>query len=366
VAKIIKCREQGGSMEDLIKQYLNNSPTKRIKTRKIEDYLLERIGHRKYDYQKFVAAINNLIAANKIGPVKARGENARKPRLYNWYQLKSDSAEISEQLKQELLTAYSPQLSLSYYFNDLEQYQQDKEHIKSIDQFFRTKSKTEEMTVNERSFQLFGVEKFLTSNAGSNLLARLGIDLTDLKCHLAAEPFFYYQKQTNSSEENILIIENKDTFFSLKELLQEGINRWAGIEISLLIYGEGKKIQHSFSFFKELDEYQANDLDLNFYYFGDLDPEGIQIWWGLENNYEVEFEPLEYFYQQLVSNYQQRAPKLRTAQNFNQQALAEFCNYFDKQVAEKIESLLASEKYIPQEGLNYQLLKELSGTEEEL
>ncbi|MGM0369869.1 MAG: Wadjet anti-phage system protein JetD domain-containing protein [Bacillota bacterium] len=366
MAKIIKCRDKGGSMEDLIMEYLNNSPTKRIKTRKIEDYLLERLGHRKYDYQQFVAVINDLIAANKIGPVKARGKNARKPRLYNWYQLKSDSAEISKQLKQELLTAYSPQLSLSYYFNNLEQYQQDKEHIKSIDQFFRSESKTEEMTVNERSFQLFGAEKFLTSNAGSNLLARLGIDVTDLKCHLAAEPFFYYQKQTNSSEENILIIENKDTFFSLKELLQAGINRWSGIEISLLIYGEGKKIQHSFSFFKELDEYQADDLDLNFYYFGDLDPEGIQIWWGLENNYEVEFEPLEYFYQQLISNYQQRAPKLRTAQNFNHQALTEFCNYFDKSVAEKIESLLAAEKYIPQEGLNYQLLKELSGREEEL
>jgi len=47
----------------------------------------------------------------------------------------------------------------------------------------------------------------------------------------------------------VLIVENKDTFFSLKALFQEGINRWSGKSFSMLIYREGRKILKSISFF---------------------------------------------------------------------------------------------------------------------
>ncbi|MCL0063142.1 DUF2220 domain-containing protein [Peptococcaceae bacterium] len=81
----------------------------------------------------------------------------------------------------------------------------------------------------------------------------------------------------------MLIVENKDTFFSLKALFQEGINRWNGKSFSMLIYGEGRKILYgegrkilkSISFFEEIEEYKG--LSTSFYYFGDLDAEGISI-----------------------------------------------------------------------------------------
>ena len=215
------------------------------------------------------------------------------------------------------------------------------------------------MAVNERSFQLFNDEKFLNSRQGQQILERIGITVTDLNCYLTYEPFFYYRNQTDGGEKNVLIIENKDTFFSLKKLLQEGITQWNGIEVSLLIYGEGKKIQRSFSFFKELDQYQAADLELNFYYFGDLDPEGIKIWWGLQNKYEVEFIPLKFFYQQLLK-YSQAAANLKTEQSFSEAAVEEFCDYFAKSAGNKMKNLLQNGKYIPQEGLSYQLLKAIS------
>ena len=355
----------GFKMERLIKKYLNKSKTKRIKTREIEDYILNNSQERKYNYQHFAAAIKELVTQNKLRPVKARGRNGRRPRLYNWYQIKTKEKQISKELKKKLLTQYVPQLSMSYYLHHPGQYKSDREYIEIIDNFLKRTDQTVEMAVNERSFQLFNNEKFLTSKQGQQILERLRIAVTNLNCYLTYEPFFYYQHQTDNREKNILIIENKDTFFSLKKLLQEGITEWDEIRFSLLIYGEGKKIQSSFSFFKELDDYQSADLDVNFYYFGDLDPEGIKIWWGLQNKYEVEFRPLQFFYQQLLK-YNQLAADLKTEQNFSEAALEEFCQYFNSQEVDKIKNLLHSGKYIPQEGLNYQQLKEVSSKNKEL
>ncbi|MCL0101390.1 DUF2220 domain-containing protein [Peptococcaceae bacterium] len=90
----------------------------------------------------------------------------------------------------------------------------------------------------------------------------------------------------------MLIVENKDTFFSLKALFQEGINRWNGKSFSMLIYGEGRKILKSISFFEEIEEYKG--LSTSFYYFGDLDAEGISIWYELTEQREV--VPFVYFY----------------------------------------------------------------------
>ncbi|MBM7558093.1 Wadjet anti-phage system protein JetD domain-containing protein [Halanaerobacter jeridensis] len=346
-------------MKKIIENYLRQAQNKRIKTRNIEDYVLNNMQERKYSYQQFATAIKELVNQNKLRPVKARGENGRRPRLYNWYQIKTEDKKISKELKKELLTQYAPQLSMSYYLHHPGQYKRDQEYIKIIDDFFKRADQTSEMAVNERSFQLFNDEKFLNSRQGQQILERLGIAVTDLNCYLTYEPFFYYRNQTDGGEKNILIIENKDTFFSIKKLLQEGITKWNGIEVSLLIYGEGKKIQSSFSFFKELDQYQAANLELNFYYFGDLDPEGIKIWWGLQNKYEVEFIPLKFFYQQLLK-YSQAAVDLKTEQIFSEVAVDEFCDYFAKSAGDKIKHLLQNGKYLPQEGLSYQLLKVIS------
>ncbi|MGM0501024.1 MAG: Wadjet anti-phage system protein JetD domain-containing protein [Bacillota bacterium] len=352
-------------MKDIISKYLEDASNKRIKTREIENYVLKKLKKRKYSYQKFVAAIKELVQDNKMCPIKARGKNGRQPRLHNWYQIKTKEKKISEELKKELLTAYVPQLSLSYYFDYPAQYKEDKKNIKIINRFLNNRNKANNISVNERSFQLFNNEKFLTSKQGKQLLDRIGIAINDLNCYRTYEPFFYYQNSTDCFEKNILIIENKDTFFSLKKLLQEGISRWQGINFSLLIYGEGKKIQHSFSFFKELEEYQSEDVELNFYYFGDLDPEGIKIWWGLQDKYQVEFKPFQFFYHQLLVR-EREAPKLRKKQNFNQLAMQEFCQYFATNWIQKIKDLLQADRYLPQEGLNYQKLKELSTEQKEL
>ena len=345
-------------MKKLIKKYLDKADRKRIKTRRLENHLRERVDD--YSYREFAQAVEELLSEGAISPIKARGQNGRVPELYNWYRIEVSTPEMDEELKKELLASYHPQLNLAYYHQHPEEYKSDKPYLKILDKFFRKSGDRKEIRVRERSFQLFSDEKFLTSSLGQQLLSRVSLNLSDLNCSSPAEPFFYYYQETNPPVENILIIENKDTFFSLKQLLREGVTGWDGLSYSLLIYGEGKKIQRSFSYLEELNYYSTSLEELNIYYFGDLDPEGIFIWHKLRINYEVEIKPAQYFYRQLINHYLDQAPRLEKEHNFNQQAIEEFLHYFSKPVGEKIESLLASERYIPQEGLNYQLLKELS------
>ena len=102
-------------MKELIEKYLANTKRKRIKTREIEDYLLKNLARQEYSYQKFVEAIKELRAEDKIKAVKARGKNARFPTLHNCYQIKDKTQELADEIKNKLLAWYHPQISLSYY-----------------------------------------------------------------------------------------------------------------------------------------------------------------------------------------------------------------------------------------------------------
>lgn len=48
----------------------------------------------------------------------------------------------------------------------------------------------QQITANERSFQVFRDEKWLLSKHGKDFLQRIGFALDDLRCYLTFEPFF--------------------------------------------------------------------------------------------------------------------------------------------------------------------------------
>ena len=62
------------------------------------------------------------------------------------------------------------------------------------------------------------------------------------------EPLAYYSR-TRNIPQNLLILENKDTFFSMRRHLLEGNEEILGIKIDTLIYGAGKGIFRSFEDF---------------------------------------------------------------------------------------------------------------------
>ncbi|SDC27412.1 MULTISPECIES: Wadjet anti-phage system protein JetD domain-containing protein [unclassified Candidatus Frackibacter] len=351
-------------MRELILKYLKNRNKKRIKTRAIEDYIIKSLGPHRYrkqgGYQEFVKSIKILVSKELIRPIKAWKKNGMAPPLYNGYQILSLKEKLGPDIKKKLLTQYHPSLNTTYYLNNPQEYKRDKKYLSQLDEFLKENSSLElvPMTVNERSFQIFQDEKFLASQVGKEFMRRIGLSLEILNSYPTYEPFFYYQNTRGLDKRNLLIIENKDTFFSFKKLLQEGNFSWKGVRFDLIIYGEGKKIQHSFPFFYELKEYQKGENNL--YYFGDLDPAGISIWYGLQEKFEEEFIPFTFFYNTLLAEYQEQIPKLKKKQKINQRAVQKFISFFSPKIQDKILELVESNIYLPQEGLNYSLLKNIS------
>ena len=105
--------------------------------------------------------------------------------------------------------------------------------------------------MNERSFEIWHREKFLDREQGKN----------------------------------ILILENKDPFFSMRNYLLNGHTEIFGAEIGTLIYGAGKGIIRSFQDFDLCAEPYMKHPENTIYYFGDLDYEGIGIYENLAEKF---------------------------------------------------------------------------------
>lgn len=355
-------------MEMIIDGYLRDQKKKRIKTKDVEQHVLTVMGQDRYwtagGYHAFVKAIESLVKKGVLVPVKAWKTNGLNPPLYNGYKIVSLVEELSPAMKQKLLTQYHPSLNTSYYLTHPKEYKEDAVFLTKLDTFLKENRDFRSLppiTANERSFQIFQDEKWLMSRQGHAFRQRVGLTLEDLRCYPTYEPFFYYSTGLSDDTEkiNVLIVENKDTFFSLKSLFQRDLNKWGHTAFTVLIYGEGRKIQKSFTFFWELPEYR--ECQAEFYYFGDLDPEGILIWYELQQEVKsIEFKPFTFFYNALLQKYAGLAPRMRTEQRFSRKAVSAFLSYFEPLQSKAILKMLEDKRYIPQEGLHYNLLRELS------
>lgn len=361
-------------MRNLVERFLGQSPVKRVQTKVIEDHIIADVGLQVYwnsgGYQVFAALISTLVQENRLKPIKARKTNGMNPSLFNWYQIipLQDSFSLEEQ--RELLKLYHPRLDLAYYLKRKDVYNRDEPYLVALDRYlcrWGDSHKGRPVTINERSFEIFRDEKFLASSHGQTLLEAVGLDLLDLNCHHTYEPFFYYQvgsleRSTQERPLNILIVENKDTFFSFKSLFQEQITTWNGVSFELLIYGEGRKIVRSLSFLGELF-FGTIPPGVICHYFGDLDPEGVAIWDELVQTYQpqgLRIVAASFFYAKLLRHHGKQAPPLRSAQRGHVEAIERFLLQFELSLRDDLRDLLQGGTYLPQEGLSATLLYELA------
>ncbi|RXT07777.1 Wadjet anti-phage system protein JetD domain-containing protein [Ammoniphilus sp. CFH 90114] len=353
-------------MLDIVRTYLETEKRKRVQTKEIEGFLMDILGAESYwkhgGYEALAKVYQELEAEGLLRPVKASGWNGKIPALFNTYQRLTPRAELDSLLKEKLLTFYHPNIRTSYYLEHPRDYEEDEPFILKMDAFLKQDNDVafnSDLTINERSFQLFQNEKWLASAHGKSVLGRIGLTLENLRCYPTYEPFFYYRHGRNASlQKNALIVENKDTFFSFKSLFQAGVYAWEDLAFDLLIYGEGQKIEHSFAFFGELEEYRG--CVTRFYYFGDLDPKGIAIWYQLKQQYQVEIQPARLFYEDLIQQYGHVAPLRTKKQSCPKEGERAFLAYFSPEVQGRIVELLQHDRYLPQEGLNGQRLRQLS------
>ena len=131
------------------------------------------------------------------------------------------------------------------------------------------------------------------------------------------------------------------------------VNELFGIPFHILLYGEGKKINRKSSSLTEYDEITLNSKNGKYYYFGDLDYEGISIFNDLVvNNSALDIKLMTPLYcKMLLAAEKITLPMTKDLQN--EKDLGRFLSYFDIEYKEIILYILNSRKYIPQEILSY-------------
>lgn len=294
-----------------------------------------------YSYQIFASALLSLIHTGWLKPVKASGTNGKIPELA--YKYKIEHTEIKqgffEDIRRFWLTAH-PTLVIDDYFKGTEaEWERDKPFLQKISQHLTAHGlpKTEAAPA-ERSYALVGDEKWLQEQNGTALLKKIGLyDLmliqgTHDPLMLAVNPRCF-----SMPVHRHLIVENKATYEALLPALTD-------VPFTSLIYGAGNKITGNII-------YLPRQLPLSgehrMYYFGDLDYEGITIWYRLTQRLSV--QPATAFYEALLERPYTTG---KHHQSRNEHAWLAFRKMFSSPMQRKMNTMFTNKGYYPQEALS--------------
>lgn len=221
-------------------------------------------------YNLFEGVIEKLCIEGKLKP---RGKVQKGLKIHSKFDVIDNISNKEKDNKTILEISKLNLKNLDYYFKNQEKYQKHKKYIQVLNDYYMKPLKPY-LTSNELSFKLFNDEKFFENpkskiNLGLEILLNLKMKYEDFNCYKTQEPFFYQVKGSFFQKESreILIIENKDTYSTLK-------NKKICEVFDMIIYGEGKKIISSFDL---AGEYGINFND-SIKYFGDIDSEGFLIY----------------------------------------------------------------------------------------
>ncbi|EKN70656.1 hypothetical protein BABA_04414 [Neobacillus bataviensis LMG 21833] len=247
-----------------------NSNDLEIQLRKLLEDYFEMDG-----YSLFYRAIETLQAEGQLIPVQNNQYNGRTPALplYYWVNIK-EKANKWDRLEMMKL---GNQFDFSFYERHPEwQTKEEWERIQNVYAFLKSSQERKMVSVEERSLELFGHEKFLLDTdsfpEGKGFLCRIGVSEEQLKMVNYGEPFVFWIKQGKEIKDiqRVLIVENLSFFHTSIKLVEANKLDY---EPELIIYGEGTKIERSFSFFFRMFPLKP----YLFYYAGDLDAAGYGI-----------------------------------------------------------------------------------------
>ena len=318
--------------------------------------LLEKLlaDRREQEYQKQYEYIVNLLEEKKIKPVKASRLNGKSPALYREYWILEEAKDYSVYIE-ELRYQIIPDISVDYYLKHLASYEADRKWVLQLNEYLKNRKEALQfrVSVNERSFEIWEREKFLSRGQGKQILKRCGLEMSFFNIYETTEPLAYYSR-TRNVPQNLLILENKDTFFSMRRHLLEGNETILGIKMDTLIYGAGKGIFRSFEDFDLCVEPYMKAVENHIYYFGDLDYEGIGIYENLSELFSGKWNivPFEAGYERMLSKAEgmDSIPEAKERQNKNIKDI--FFSYFSQKQIRCMKEILEKGYYIPQEILN--------------
>lgn len=311
-------------------------------------------------YEELYAYVRELIDAGKLAPVKSSRTNGRKPALplVFW---KYEEEKNYDSVYSELNFSIHPSLNTEYYRSHPERYEEDAEQVRLLSDYLECNSSllSVKETMNERSFEIFRKEKFFQKEGGVKFCERLGIDRNKLNYYDTSEPLSYYS-HSKEFPQNIIIIENKDTFYDMRRYLRNTGADILGVKFNTLIYGAGKGIWNSFAdYVAGAEEYFKAGNEL--LYFGDIDYEGIIIYehlvkkkWECASGESVDIKPFVTAYECMLDKAENMGfhnmPRTKEKQNTNIGNI--FLDFFSDDRKRQLLELLNEGRYIPQEILN--------------
>lgn len=308
------------------------------------------------DYSALVELVSTLLSKGVLTEVKGSKSNEMRPFLYNKYRVNFIKEDLTL-LEENINYNFPLNFNREYYLTNLKKYEVDKEYIESLADYFRS-GKNQlivTMSINERSFEIWGIEKFLKDGNGQNILRNLGLSLEDLNVYRTPEPFVYFSCKKTINQ-RVLIIENKDTWYTIRKLMLAGQTVFLDETLDTIIYGCGKNIEKSLDEYDyTVEEYLLNPSKV--LYWGDIDYEGISIYERLKKRYShrLNIELFKNAYITMLNLAEGRKmPKYKEKQNKNIDKifLAEIIPY-----EEKIYNLFQNGVYVPQEIVNYNVMK---------
>ena len=339
-------------MELLEKIFLHTKQT-------ISDQELQQI-FQESDYELFHAEVEKLVESGVLVPVKSSKMNGRLPPLFNRYRIIKPQEDYSGYL--ESVRRLNPRLNIAGYLQRPDLYKKHLEILEGISKYlwFAQDLLARPMSRKERSFSIWGREKLLDEHLArvKEVLRYNHLEEDFLNYYDTPEPFFEYHPPQGGSR-TVLVIENKDTWFTFRRLMQAtGKNIIAGTVVGVLLYGEGNKITKKGA----LEQYSATMLggQPQFLYFGDLDWEGIRLFFRTRDaNPALDLKPFAGLYRLMLK----LAESMELPKSPDQRGvvgpLPEFLSLLEMPEEKKLGAILAGGRYIPQEIINYQIAEKL-------
>lgn len=306
------------------------------------------------NYNICAESIEELLSE---GVITTRGSKTNGRKLSLNYNIKREKIALNEQDKRLLMSL--DKINTGYYVNRAKEFMYDKDILVKINSFLR-QSDVAPLSLNERSYELFGDEKAIKNldkrTQVQEVLYRIKANDNIFRYIDNGTPLlsFVYPNFYVKESRRILIIENLDTYWSIHRALSSVAHN-----IDMLVFGQGYSVTSNL---KGCLLYDIKDKD-NISYYGDLDLEGIYIFLKLKAEYpSLNIEPNVMFYSMMLEV--ARKNGARKSSSDKQKALSKdeldlFLLYFDNEnEREFITEILMDRRYIPQEAVNYSVLVE--------
>ncbi|NEW09921.1 hypothetical protein GK047_28980 [Paenibacillus sp. SYP-B3998] len=300
----------------------------------------------------FSKAVLELEAEGILQMVQSKGRTGKQTSLA--YQYNVQKSRLKEDLHKEIHRArllMHPLIKLDVYYSlESSNWQQDWPYIERIDAYLKQHALPSiAVPAPERSFALVGDEKWITEKQGKELLARIGL-WDKLLIIPVADPLMMAVNPgcLSNAVHRHLIVENKTTYQALLQALPD-------VPFTTLIFGGGYRITKSMELLPM--QLPLTDCVHQFYYFGDIDKEGIAIWHTLHNRVLAWFGSpvhlaLPFYRASLTKNFVYGKDKHRD----HEEAIEHFLCHFSLEEQVKISTSLAAGGYFPQEILQTQEL----------